>query len=228
MLKGVVTRFRAYQLGCPGSSFSYFAGGHFTVIEGRLTDVNRRTLMHEMEICGVEYADSLDITSWDSDHCNKLQELLDLVRPAEIECPGYNPYSDHGEGCLEIIADYQGRRAPRNRIPEIEHITPKYIEALDNASAVAYRNTYYNPKHIDDECANNNSTVKHFRKGTFNVLSLGDVVGDHTGDFVALNLKSNSEEISSTKSYVSKKRRLLKMNDDTLRQRYLPRQSYPR
>lgn len=317
MLKGVVTRFRAYQLGCPGSSFSYFAGGHFTVIDGRLTDVSRRTLMHEMKICGVEYADSLDITSWDSDHCNKheLQELLDLIRPAEIECPGYNPYSDHGEGCLEIIADYQSRRAPRNRIPDIEHVTPKYIEALDKASTAAYRNTFYNPKHIDQECANNNSTVKHFRKGSFNVLSLGDVecsmissrlrrapilrsetdvmilahhgadngfttkpflshlepslaicssnydnqydhprdeikellwkqgialmttktgdvvvrsIGDHTGEFLAVNLKSDSEEVSSTKRYVSKKRRWLNMNNDTLRQRYYGRRSFPR
>jgi competence protein ComEC len=60
----------------------------------------------------------------------------------------------------------------------------------------------------------------------------GDVVvrsiGDHTGEFLAVNLKSDSEEVSSTKRYVSKKRRLLNMNNDTLRQRYYGRRSFPR
>jgi competence protein ComEC len=109
MMKSIVTRFRAYQLGVPGPSFSYFAGGHFTVIEGRLTEISKIALVYETQRCGVEFADDLHITSWDADHCNKieLQELLNLIRPLRIECPGYDPYTDHGEGCLEIIADYK-------------------------------------------------------------------------------------------------------------------------
>lgn len=78
-MKSVVTRFRAYQLGCPGSSFSFFAGGHFTVMEGRLTDLSRASLEHEMRLCGVSFADNLDITSWDSDHCNR-HELQEFAR----------------------------------------------------------------------------------------------------------------------------------------------------
>ena len=37
MVKKIYTRFRAYQLGNAGSSFSYYADGHFTLIEARLT-----------------------------------------------------------------------------------------------------------------------------------------------------------------------------------------------
>jgi competence protein ComEC len=47
-MNGNFTRFRAYHLGCPGSSFFYFADGHFTVIEGRMTNESRRQLEHEM------------------------------------------------------------------------------------------------------------------------------------------------------------------------------------
>jgi competence protein ComEC len=44
MLKGVKTRFRAYQLGSAGSSFSYFADGHFTLLEARLTDTSEANI----------------------------------------------------------------------------------------------------------------------------------------------------------------------------------------
>lgn len=317
MMKSIVTRFRAYQLGVPGSSFSYFADGHFTVIEGRLTEFSKIALIYEMNRCGVEFANTLHITSWDADHCNKheLQELLDLIRPLRIECPGYDPYTDHGEGCLEIIATYRDAQSQANRTPTIRHITPRFIDRLKIAGSEAFENTYYNPLHIDDNCPNNNSTVKHFREGSFNVLSLGDVeasnisarlrrsrilktetdvmilahhgadngfttkkflarltprlaicssnygnqydhprqeikdllfeqdirlmttktgdvivksTGDHTGAYRAINLKGNSKEISSTMDFNSKKSRILTYNDDTLRQRYQRRRSFPR
>ena len=177
-MKSIRTRFRAYHLGCSGSSFSYFAGGHFTMIEGRLTEDSRRQVEIEMERCGVEVADVLHITSWDSDHCNKyeLPELLNLIQPRRIECPGYDPHKDygHGEECLKMIAEYRTRRRNTGFVPEVEHITPAYIEGLEHASAKAFKNTFYNPYHIVEN-ANDNSTVKHFRIGSFNVLSLGDV-----------------------------------------------------
>jgi competence protein ComEC len=177
MMKSIVTRFRAYQLGVPGSSFSLFADGHFTVIEGRLTEFSKVALVYEMHRCGVEFADSLHITSWDADHCNRheLQGLLDLIRPLRIECPGYDPYTDHGEGCLEIIAAYRDAQLKANRTPTVRHVTPKYIAGLQKAGDLAFEDTLYNPLHLDADCANNNSTVRHFRKGSFNVLSLGDV-----------------------------------------------------
>jgi competence protein ComEC len=138
MMRSVVTRFRAYQLGVPGSSFSYFADGHFTVIEGRLTEFSRNALVYEMHRCGVDFANTLQITSWDADHCNKheLQELLDLIRPLRIECPGYDPYTDHGEGCLEIIAAHKDAQAKANRVP-----TTRYIATLQTAEALAFENT---------------------------------------------------------------------------------------
>lgn len=177
-MKSIHTRFRAYHLGASGSSFSYYAGGHFTMIEGRLTEESRPQVEREMENCGVDSADVLHITSWDSDHCNKyeLQELLNLIRPQRIECPGYDPVQDygHGEDCLTIIAEYRDRRRNTAFVPVVCHITPAYIDGLDPASALAFSNMFYNPYHIADN-ANDNSTVKLFRKGSFNVLSLGDV-----------------------------------------------------
>jgi competence protein ComEC len=177
-MRSIRTRFRAYHLGCSGSSFSYSADGRFTMIEGRLTENSRRQVESEMDICGVDEAASLHITSWDADHCNKyeLPELLNLIRPRRIECPGYNPVRDygHGEDCLEMIAEYRSRRRNTGFVPVITHITPAYIEGLDHASALAFNNMFYNPYHIVEN-ANDNSTVKLFREGSFNVLSLGDV-----------------------------------------------------
>src|SRR4051812_34340664 len=86
-MKSVLTRLRAYQLGTPGSSFSYFADGHFTMLEGRLTELNRPSIIQEMRFCRVETADTLHITSWDADHCsvNEIEELLQIISPARIE-----------------------------------------------------------------------------------------------------------------------------------------------
>jgi competence protein ComEC len=317
-LKSTFTRFRAYRLGCPGSSFSYFADGHFTVIEGRLTEESRPQLEYEMAKCGVESADTLHITSWDSDHCNKfeLMELLNLIQPMKIECPGYNPYKDrgHGEDCLQMIGEYRDRLRNTGRKPQIEHITPEHIRGLQPAERKAYRDTYYNPEHLTDN-ANDNSTVKHFRRGCFNVLSLGDVespnigsrlrrspilrretdvmilahhgadngfttkkflrhlepslaicsadygnqydhprqeikdllheeeiwlmttktgdvivrsVGDHTGEYQAVNLIGKSTKESSKPFFFSKKFGILDANGDTIKQRYGTGRRYPR
>ena len=57
-MKKIITRFRAYQLGNAGSSFSYFADNHFTLIEARLTEVNKETLKSELKICYKTQIDS--------------------------------------------------------------------------------------------------------------------------------------------------------------------------
>lgn len=134
-MRSIRTRFRAYHLGSAGSSFSYFADGHFTMIEARLTEESRAQVEHEMTVrCGVDHAEVLHITSWDADHCNK---------PMKIECPGYDPYKDsgHGEECLEIVAEYRSRRRNTGTTPIIKHITPQYIRGLEPASAKAFRDT---------------------------------------------------------------------------------------
>ena len=177
MMQSKVTRFRAYQLGSPGSSFSYYAAGHFTMLEGRLTDQSRSSVLFELKQCGVSGADTLHITSWDADHCaaGELPELLEILQPSHIEAPGYSPHCDNARKCAVIIEAY--RKLPRNanRPVKIEYVTPAFIAALPEVSAVAFQNIFYHPRQIDREKNNNNSTVKLFRKGSFNVLSMGDV-----------------------------------------------------
>lgn len=314
-LKPVVTRFRAYQLDSDGSSFSYFAGGHFTLIEARLNDSNAPSLEREMAECGAETVNCLHITSWDDDHCSasELPALLEALRPVKIECPGYEPSSDNGKECRRIIRSYEAGRQKSNRPVELRFITPEYIASLGVAERLAFQSVLYNPRHIDTDCTNNNSTVQLFRAGSFNLLSLGDVesheisarlrrakfltrevdvmilahhgadngftnkkflthlepelaicssnyknqydhpseeirnllhehgirlmttktgdviimsIGDHTGDFRAINLRANSTEISSQCTFRSKKAKLLSYNDDTIRQLYAERPAY--
>ena len=176
-MKSIITCFRAYQLGSAGSSFSYFADGHFTVLEGRLTDVSKPCLVQEMANCGVETADTLHITSWDSDHCSasELPDLLLLTSPRKIEYPGYEPHSDSAGACLAIIKAYSDRQRHSNRPAQLLAITPEYIDSLTQSEALAFRDVLYHPRWIDECCMNNNSTVKFFRRGSFNLLSLGDV-----------------------------------------------------
>ena len=73
-----ITRFRAYQLGNHGSSFSYYDGSRFTLIEGRLTELSKPRVLKEMEICQVNQLDCLHITSWDTDHCEHNELHFDL------------------------------------------------------------------------------------------------------------------------------------------------------
>ncbi len=135
------TRFRAYQLGEPGSSFSYFDGSTFTLIEARVTDLSRPCLKAELEECDRSGIGCLHITGWDNDHCGTadLEEILDEYAPARIEYPGYEPHTDTAKTCLELIRKHK-------RVPQ---------KLSDNN--------------------NDNSTIKLFRTGCFNVASLGDV-----------------------------------------------------
>ena len=186
-MKSVITRFRAYHLGNPGSAFSYFADGHLTLIEARMTEESRPQLVDEMQMCGLTSADTLHITSWDTDHCreSELTTMLELTRPERIECPGYKPYSGSSIRCQDIIREYRNSRRLTNRSVEITFVTPDYIEGLSESEDLAFRNTYYNPHWIDPDCANDNSTVKHFRKGSFNVLSLGDVESPQISSYLS-------------------------------------------
>lgn len=172
-IQSVNTRFRAYQLDSAGSSFSYFSGNKFVLIEGRYCEANESSIKQELKICGLDRISTLHITSWDQDHCSpsQLTKILDEFRPTKVEYPGYNPHTDSGRESLEILKTYKAKNSKHLVIA----ITPEYIESLDTASSYGYRNIMYWPKEIDTEIANNNSTVKQFRSGSFNVLSLGDV-----------------------------------------------------
>lgn len=172
-VRSIKTRFRAYQLGSAGSSFSYFSGDEFVLIEGRHTDANEYSIRQEMSICGLDRINTLHITSWDKDHCSpsQLTKILDELKPMKVEYPGYEPHTECGKESLKIIKSYRDRNSKSRAIA----ITPEYINSLEAASSYGYRNITYWPKEIDSESANNNSTVKQFRSGCFNVLSLGDV-----------------------------------------------------
>ncbi|MBK6658509.1 MAG: hypothetical protein IPG43_10350 [Proteobacteria bacterium] len=173
--KAKVTRFRAYQLGNPGSSFSYFDGSDFTLIEARLTDTNKLTVSDELRLCGLATISTLHITSWDQDHCvpSQLAQIIENLKPRRIEYPGYDPKTDSGKQCLKIIEDH--KRLKSITATSVVRITPDYINSLDKAKDYGYRDVLYHPRSIDPDSSNNNSTSKQFRTGSFNVLSLGDV-----------------------------------------------------
>ncbi len=171
-LKSRHTRFRAYQLDSEGSSFSYFDGTHFTLIEARLTKHSSSSVSSELQLCGVSNIHCLHITSWDADHCTEkdLRIILEHLNPAKIEYPGYEPSTDTGKSCLAMTRAHKQKRAEMKTV----QITPAYIASLDHAEAWGYRDIVYHPTRITDN-SNDNSTVKLFRTGSFTVASLGDV-----------------------------------------------------
>ncbi|MFL1802809.1 hypothetical protein ACJW8F_15610 [Plesiomonas shigelloides] len=171
-LQSIITRFRAYQLGCKGSSFSYFSGNNFTLIEARLTDVNEISLDEELKICEKSSINCLHITSWDQDHCtaSELEKILVKYNPQKIEYPGYEPHTDNGEKSLNIIKEYHKNKTQA----KIKRIDPPFIKSLTSSKGVGYSDIYYHPKKLTEH-SNDNSSVKLFRGGMFNVASLGDI-----------------------------------------------------
>jgi len=190
-VKNKLTRFRAYQLGNAGSSFSYFNGKYFTLIEARYNEGNKESIKNELKACSVHEIYNLHITSWDQDHCtaSQLEEILDIYNPQKIEYPGYAPHTDSGKDCLKIIQDYKRK----NNAKKIIQVTPEYISTLDKAENYGYNDILYHPKSIDKESPNNNSTVKQFRSGSFNVLSLGDIESTHISSGLKRQKTINNE-----------------------------------
>ena len=164
------TRFRAYQLGNAGSSFSYFNGSNFTLIEARYNDINKVSISSELTACNKSKIDTLHITSWDQDHCvpSQLEKIILNLKPDKIEYPGYTPHTDSGKASLEIIQKFK-------RDKTAIQVTPEYIKSLNSCKSFGYNDVLLHPKSISADSANDNSTVKLFRSGSFNVLSLGDV-----------------------------------------------------
>lgn len=173
-LQSKKTRFRAYQLNNAGSSLSYFNGSKFTLIEARYNESNQDSIKNELSLCGQSSINDLHITSWDLDHCSpsQLEKIITDLKPSKIEYPGYPPHTDAGKESLKIISHYRQKNLIiRNAVST----TPCYIKQLDKAENYGYTDILYHPKYLDDQCHNNNSTIKQFRSGSFNVLSLGDV-----------------------------------------------------
>lgn len=167
------TRFRAYQLQQCGSLMSYATDEHFTLIEARIGPLSRPGIEAELAIFKKTRIDTLHITSWDNDHCKKsdLEEILKDFKPSKIEYPGYDPHCNHAEECLDLIMGYQASKQMKIKVD------PPYIKSLDSSKELGYKNIFYHPTWLSDS-SNDNSTVKMFRTGSFNVLSLGDVEKD--------------------------------------------------
>lgn len=170
----MTTRFRAYQLGNEGSSYSYFDGKKFTLFEARLTDDNRRSIWHEISRCEKEGIDVLHITSWDFDHCKpaELSEIIETMKPSRIEVPGYSvdqQNSTAARDSWEILMAWYYKHY------SMTHFSPDFIDGLDGAEAGTNHDVVFWPKEIDPKSTNNNSTVVLFRGGHFNVFSPGDV-----------------------------------------------------
>ena len=180
-----ITRFRAYQLGNRGSSFSYYDGRKFTLIEARLTDLSRPRVKKEMEICHVSRVGCLHITSWDTDHCaeSELEEILYTLFPEKIECPGYPPQKDTAERCLRLIQEYKAKMEQKRVPASVVIINPTFVKSLNPAEAFGYRDIVYHPTYLSDN-KNDNSTVQLFRTGVFNVASLGDVENPMIGSYL--------------------------------------------
>ncbi len=162
---GHYTRFRAYQLGECGASFSLSVEKHFTLIEARLTKVNAPHIVWEMKNLGIDHIDTLHITSWDNDHCKsgELENILKYLKPDRMEYPSYAPHTDNGKASLKLIQNYNGTKLA---------VSPIFVKLLTK-EPLKGRDLYYNPTESVDK-SNDNSIVKFFRVGSFQVLSLGD------------------------------------------------------
>ena len=194
LLKSVQTRFRAYQIGSAGSSFSYFANNKFTLIEARLTDASKASILSEMRVSGRTSIDTLHITSWDQDHCSEadLALILTAFTPGKIEYPGYPPHTDTAKACLASIRAFHAQRRARSIPAVLQAINPDYIASLDHATGLGYNDVFYHPR-VFYEGSNNNSTVKVFRSGSFNVASLGDIEHPNLGAYLRGNRIFKSE-----------------------------------
>lgn len=176
-----ITRFRAYQLNNPGSSYSYAVDDYFVLIEARYNDSNKTSIGEEMSLCGCTSITKLHITSWDEDHCNpnELMALLNDLLPSVIEMPGYPAETYEAIRSKALIEQYVRNRSYASST----EFSPIAIHSLRYAEARKYSDILYNPQMIDSN-PNDNSTVKLFRRGRFSVLSLGDCEAMRIGQFI--------------------------------------------
>lgn len=170
------TRFRAYQLGECGASFSFSVNDHFTLIEARYNDTNKEHIKWEMkERCGLDRIDVLHITSWDKDHCKagELENILKDLKPRYIEYPCYEHDSDNYKESIKLINNYkEGIK---------REITPAIVKG-DPKIPLKGANVLFNSLYQYVGSSNDRSIVQLFRAGSFTVLSLGDCEGEDIRD----------------------------------------------
>ncbi|NQT62976.1 MAG: hypothetical protein HQ556_08480 [Candidatus Marinimicrobia bacterium] len=175
-----LTRFRAYQLGEEGSSFSYCHDGYFTLVEARITEQNISHVFDEIKTYGAGTLDVLHITSWDQDHCNPidLKVIIKHLTPNIIEAPGYLPSTDSGKDSRNTIIEY------KNDGGIVRLIDPTFLNSLGSAEELKRNDVVLWPWKLDADNDNNNSVAKLFRAGHFTVLSLGDIETESIADSI--------------------------------------------
>ena len=161
------TRFRAYQLGECGASFSFSVNEHFTLIEARYNDYNKPHIWWEMRQRGISRIDVLHITSWDDDHCRatELKNMLEELSPRLIEYPAYEHDTENAKESLRLIKGYKKGQQ--------YCITPEVVKGCPKNRLVG-QDVFYNSFYQYFGTSNDKSIVKFFRMGSFTVLSLGD------------------------------------------------------
>lgn len=164
------TRLRAYQLGSEGASFSISVNDHFTLVEARYNENNAPGIQWELQILNKKSIDTLHITSWDQDHCNydELLWILKYLSPSVVECPSYAPHTDNGKNSLILIQAFAEKG-----LLELVRVTAGTIRSMIK-KPLQGQDLYYNPINYSSTCTNDNSYVKLFRTGSFQILSLGD------------------------------------------------------
>ena len=169
----MVTYFRSFQLNSKGSLFSFWKNNTYTLIEARLPKEGIEVLSADLWQFGKYRIDTLHITSWDVDHCNidDLTQILNHFRPEKIEVPGYEPDTDTGKSCKNIITKYENIH--QQYVPNVTIYDKKTIDSLSAAQAWGTTNIVYHSLY-DVENHNDMSQIRLFRSEGFNVLSLGD------------------------------------------------------
>ena len=172
-----MTRFRAYQLGSIGSSFSYFNGTKFTLIEGRFNEDNAQSIYAELRTCSRNRIDCLHISSWDDDHCapSEISNLLTTLKPWQFELPSYDPLTGSGLMSLSIIKNYVQQMAMNGLGVECKAVNTSFLSSLSPITKFTDNDVFFNTGTSAFDNSNDKSTVKFFRSSGFSVLSLGDV-----------------------------------------------------
>jgi competence protein ComEC len=173
-------KFRAFKLDTPGSLCSVYKDGTYTLIEARLPIGGIDILIQDIKFHNKEQLDVLHITSWDVDHCDQieLRQILDKLRPARIEIPGYVPDSDEGKACRNLLLKYDDIH--QQYVHNTVEITPAYIAGLPGETRWSDRNVLF-PTDPNAEKHNDRSLIKLFRSASFTVLSLGDCESEEIG-----------------------------------------------
>jgi competence protein ComEC len=172
-----MSRFRAYKMDTAGSSFSYWDGQTFTLLEGRFNKSNMISICEELKICGRQQVDTLHITSWDNDHCNssELEQLFYYLAPSKIELPKYSPQTDTSIQAYRLIVSYLQKSNSILFPCTAVTMDRQSVSSLPKAVAWDKADVVYNYTFEDNYNCNNNSTIKLFRSSSLSVLSLGDV-----------------------------------------------------